>query len=113
MITHLSGSVKKINLTDPVALKEQFLMDLEEVFCRENTEENANKFIVFNFWRRYRKFSAGHICPLAGYHKPSNTVLILDVAAYVPTIISNNIINCPRTGIACPPTGSTSTCCVC
>ncbi len=81
MLMNLSASVKRVNLSDMKVLKEHFLRDLEEVFCADNSGENAKKFIIFNFWRRYRKFTAGHICPLAAYHKPSNTVLILDVAA--------------------------------
>lgn len=81
MLKHLSSSVMQVNTSDTKALKERFVSDLDEVFCPENSGENAKKFIIFNFWRRYRKFSAGHICPLAAYHKPSNMVLILDVAA--------------------------------
>jgi hypothetical protein len=81
MLTSLSASVTQVNLSDVKVLKEQFLRDLDGVFCTENTGENAKKFIIFNFWRRYRSFSAGHICPLAAYHKHSNMVLILDVAA--------------------------------
>lgn len=43
----------------------------------------ANRFVLFNFNRRFiGESGSGHWSPLAAYHAPSDSVLLMDVARY-------------------------------